>query len=151
MTSKSSILIKTIVAVCLSCFVYNNSFAQSHKNTCEGRQDSILHKFVYTKVDEAAEPIGGLDTLGKLITKKFKYPPGDACYWGRVIVTFVIESNGSIDGKRIIRDPSGDKQLFGKQILNIINMVKWKPAKCNGQPIPCFYTLPINIDPSLSE
>ena len=146
MTSRSSIFLTMVTAVCLSCFVFTNDFAQANKNTCEGKQDSILHKFVYTKVDEAPEPEEGLDKIGDVLMKNIKLPPDSSFYAGSAIVVFVIEPNGTIDGKRITRDSSGGKQLFGKQVLDIIDKIKWKPAKCNGQPVPFLYALPVHIN-----
>jgi hypothetical protein len=135
-----------VTAVCLSCFVFTDSIAQTNKDTCVGKQDSILHKFVYNKVDEAPEPEGGLDKMGDVLMKNIKLPQDSSFYAGSAIVVFVIEPNGTIDGKRITRDSSGDKQLLGKHVLDIISKIKWKPAKCNGQPVPCLYALPVHIN-----
>ncbi|MFC0515646.1 energy transducer TonB [Mucilaginibacter angelicae] len=130
--------------VCLLTF--NNCFAQSKKYACSGRQDSLLHKFVYTEVDKMPEPVGGVKALSAVLSKNFKYPPGDAEYFGKVIVAFVIDPDGNIEGARIINDPSGERRLFGSQLIRIINMLKWKPGECNGKAVPVLYMLPLRVD-----
>ena len=92
------------------------------------------------------EPVGGVEALSTLLRKKFKCPPGDVDYFGKVIVAFVIEPDGNIEGKRIVNDPSGAKKLFGSQLIRIISTLKWKPGKCNGKIVPVLYTLPLRVD-----
>jgi hypothetical protein len=134
-----------VIIICLSCFVFNCSHPHTNKSKCPGIQDTLLHKFVYKTVDSAPQPVGGMKTIFKLISKNFKYP-GDADYTGRVIVAFVIEPNGSIDGQRTIYDPSGNNHLFSKQLLDILSTVKWKPGYCSGESVPVLYAFPLNID-----
>ncbi|MGN8070648.1 energy transducer TonB [Mucilaginibacter sp. 22184] len=141
---------KSIIIFYLLCFAFVDAFAQNSENTCEGKQDSILHKFVYTKVDEAPEPVDGFLKINEVITKNLKLPPSTN-YYGLTIIVFVVEADGQIDGQRVKRDPSGDEHLLGNQILRNIATLKWKPGKCNGKPVPCMYSIPINLDPSLSE
>jgi len=141
------VFLTTIAAVYLSCFVFTNGYAQANKNTCEGKQDSILHKFVYTKVDEAPEPEGGLSKMIGVLFKSIRLPQDSSFYGGRVIVAFVIEPDGLIVGKRIIMDSSSN-HFIGKQILDIVSKAKWKPAKCKGKAVPYLYALPVIIEAS---
>ncbi|NHA07907.1 TonB family protein [Mucilaginibacter sp. HC2] len=147
MTYKKTFL-TTIAAICLLCLVFSDAFAQNNENKCEGKQDTLLHKFVYTKVDEVPEPEGGIVSLNGVIGKNLRFPPGENHYAGSTIVTFVVEPDGSIDGTRVLRDSSGDKQFFGKQVLNIVSKVKWKPGKCGDQPVACLYSIPVHFGSS---
>jgi len=133
-----------ISAICLSCFVFKSAEAQDTKLT--GYQDTLLHKFIYTSADQLPRPKGGLEILIKQLSKTIRFPAGEADCEGRVIVAFVIEPNGKIDGERVIREPSGDKQIFSKQIFEVVKSIKWKPAKRNGKAVPFLYTLPVTID-----
>ena len=142
MTSKFKLTI--ILTVIFLAIAFNDATAQNAKST--GFQDTLLNKFVYTYAEQLPEPKGGLESLVKLLTKSIRFPPGEADYGGRVIVAFVIEPNGKIDGERVIREPSGNKQIFSKQIFEIVKTIKWKPARCNGKAVPFLYTLPISID-----
>ena len=133
------------ISICLLLLI-SRANAQSKKSICPGFQDTVLHKFVYKVTDVIPEPQGGLEKIFKLINKNLKYPSGDAGYPGRVIVAFVIEPDGSIDGQRTINDPSGRKHVFSKQLLDILGSVKWKPGYCNGKAVPVLYLFPVTID-----
>lgn len=133
-----SIVLTTI----LLAIAFNDAAAQNVTSF----QDSLLHKVVYLSADQLPQPYGGLETLIKQLSKTIRFPPGEADYGGRVIVAFVIETNGKIDGERVIREPSGDKQIFSKQIFEVVKAIKWTPAKRNGKAVPFLYTLPITID-----
>ncbi|MCO5949663.1 energy transducer TonB [Mucilaginibacter flavidus] len=135
-----------LFAICLSYFVFNKAAAQQKQPDNTRFQDSLVHKLVYIYAEQLPEPKGGMTTLFKQVTKKLKFPAGDADYAGRVIVAFVIEPDGKIDGERVIRDPSGNQQIFSKQIFQIIKTIKWRPARRNGKAVPFLYTLPISID-----
>jgi len=133
-----------IFAICLSCLGLNSAEAQDKKPT--SFQDTLLHKVVYLSAEQLPEPQGGLEALLKQLTKTIRYPPGDVDFVGKVIVAFVIEPNGKIDGERVIREPSGDKQIFSKQIFEVVKAIKWKPARRNAKAVPFLYTLPVTID-----
>jgi hypothetical protein len=135
-----------ITTICFSCFILNQSIAQSKQSNCSGVQDTILHKFVYTSVDKMPEPIGGIIALSKSLSKQLKYSSAREEPIGRVIVAFVVEKNGTIRGGRIVRDFSDEGYFFGKQILIVVKHSKWKPGLCNGKQVAVLYTLPINID-----
>jgi hypothetical protein len=96
-------------------------------------------------VDKQPEMIGGWKAFTKLINEKFKYPSGDIGYSGTVKVAFVVETNGKIDGKRTIYDPSGNEQVFSKQLLKLVDNISWKPGLCDGNQVPVLYILPLNI------
>ena len=135
-----------VFVICLSCIICSCTNKQGKKYSCSGFQDSLLHKFVYKTADSAPQPEGGTQAIAKLLNKNFKYPPGEAYYSGRVIVAFVVETTGKIDGKRTIYDPSGHDHLFSKQLLDILSTIKWKPGLCNGEPVPVLYSFPLRID-----
>ena len=133
-----------ILIVCLSFFDFSCQQKQARSFACAGFQDTILHKFVYKTTDVPPKPVGGNETINKAITKYFKYPDEDVS--GKVLVAFVVETNGTIDGKRVIYDPTGKDGLFSKQLLTILDKVKWQPGMCNGEDVPCLYVFPLNVD-----
>jgi len=141
-SANTSIL--SILIGCLSFFGFSCQQKQSKSFNCVGFQDTLLHKFVYKTTDIPPKPVGGNETINKAITKYFKYPDEDVS--GKVLVAFVVETNGKIDGKRTIYDPSGKDSLFSKQLLTILDKVKWQPGICNGENVPCLYIFPLNVD-----
>lgn len=62
---------------------------------------------------------------------------------GRVIVQFVVETDGSITDVRVVGsvDPSLDKEA----IRVVKSMPKWKPGMQKGEPVRVRYTLPVNF------
>ena len=125
-------------------FVLTNlAFGQTKDSfKCIQTFDSLTKKNVYMSVDKMPEVKGGETTLIKLIYKEIKYPDGD--YVGSVYVAFIVNPDGTLDGKRILRDPSKNK--FGNQILNLIDHLEWIAGSCSGNVVPVLYKLPINID-----
>jgi protein TonB len=70
------------------------------------------------------------------------YPSTDAVVVDRVIVAFVVEKNGKIDG---IKDLSVN-HVLSRQLLKIVSGIKWSPGILNGRPVAVLYELPITID-----
>lgn len=131
---------------CLFFVALNDAQGQRATSPCSQIQDSVLHKVIYTNLDKMPEPAGGVEALLKILSHKLKHPAGDIDYFGKTIVAFVVEANGKISGKRVVKDPSGKKHIFSDQILDIISKVKWKPGSCNKKPVPSLYILPVYID-----
>ncbi|MEO6631227.1 MAG: energy transducer TonB [Mucilaginibacter sp.] len=145
----SKLRLAVLIFSCLLSFIIYTATSQNKPSIDKHLKDTILHKFVYTFTDVMPSPEGGLQNLFKQLSKKLKYLPGDVDYAGKVIVAFVIEPNGKIDGERVIRDPSGSKRIFCKQIFEVVKTIKWKPGTLNGKAVPVLYKLPVVID--LSE
>lgn len=143
MTVNSKFIKLIMFAICLSCFVFNEVSAQTIKFNCSVFKDTLTHKIIYKQADTIPEPEGGIQALSLAIARKLRAPVD---FSGRIIVAFIVEANGTIDGKRVIKDESGKEEVFGKQILNLINNVKWKPALCNGKAVPFLYSLPSSLN-----
>ena len=63
---------------------------------------------------------------------------------GKVNVTFIVNTDGSISDVRIIRDIGGG---CGDEAIRVVkNMPKWKPGVQNGKPVRVKYTMPIIFD-----
>jgi periplasmic protein TonB len=148
MASKGKFNLFVIIFICLQLLVFKCATAQSQKSACSGLQDTLLHKVVYKFVDEMPEPVGGLASFYKYLSKQIKYPSSSQEIGGRIIVAFVIEKNGTIDGERIVKDFASGNHDLGKQVLDAIKHYQWKPGSCNGKPVPVLYFIPLTIDTS---
>ena len=88
---------------------------------------------------------GGEIELMKFISRNVKYPAEarDKHVQGRVILTFIVEKDGSISNVRVARpvDPS----LNAEAIRVVQSMPKWEPAKQRGQAVRVRYTVPIQF------
>jgi protein TonB len=100
---------------------------------------------VFFIVEDMPEFPGGELALRQYIANAIKYPviAQENGIQGRVYVTFVVNTDGSVSDARIARgvDPSLDKEA-----LRVINSLpKWKPGKQRGKPVRVSYTVPINF------
>jgi protein TonB len=62
---------------------------------------------------------------------------------GRVLVSFVVEKNGSVSDVRVLR--SADPSLDNEAVRVVRAMPRWSPGKQNGQPVRVKYTLPVTF------
>ena len=62
---------------------------------------------------------------------------------GRVIVQFVVNSDGSICDEKLIK--SVDPQLDAEAIRVIRSMPNWKPGMQRGKPVRVRFTLPVTF------
>lgn len=94
-------------------------------------------------VDEMPQFPGGTNGLMVWLSNNVKYPAvaQENGVQGRVIVSCVIERDGSITDVRVVQgiDPSLDKEA----VRVVSSMPKWTPAKIKGQPIRVLYRVPV--------
>lgn len=96
-------------------------------------------------VEQKATFPGGDAALYKWLSTQINYPAdaAEAGITGRVIVSFVIEKDGSISNARVVR--SIHPSLDAEAIRIVKTMPKWIPGKNNGQTVRVEYTLPISF------
>ena len=102
-----------------------------------------------TKVFDVVEVMpsfpGGQAALFEWLSKNIKYPvvAEENGVQGRVIVTFVVERNGSITDVQVVKsvDPSLDKEA----VRVVKAMPHWIPGKQNGQAVRVRFTLPVQF------
>lgn len=100
---------------------------------------------VFVRVEEMPSFPGGSDKMFAFIQKNKKYPQKgpDQDIEGRVFVSFIVKSDGSIENIEVKRSlsPSHDAEA-----IRVIKMMpKWIPAKQNGRVVNCWYTLPVDF------
>lgn len=86
---------------------------------------------------------GGIEEFYKFIRKNFNAPNDKAFKGGKVIISFVVEKDGSLTDFKVIRDAGFGTGL--EAIRTLKKCEKWIPAKQRGVPVRCAYTLPINL------
>lgn len=102
-----------------------------------------------TKVFDVVEVMpqfpGGPTALFEYLSKNIKYPvvAEENGVQGRVIVTFVVERDGSITDVQVVKsvDPSLDKEA--KRVVS--SMPNWIPGKQNGSAVRVKYTVPVTF------
>jgi TonB family protein len=100
---------------------------------------------VFNAVENVAEFPGGLEAFGKFLTSNLKYPAAarEQKIQGRVIITFIVEKDGSLSNKKIVRGITDD---LNNEALRVISLSpKWKPGIQNGRPVRVQYSVPISF------
>jgi protein TonB len=108
---------------------------------------------VHTTVglDVMPEPVGGEKAWAKFLNKnlRFPYEAQQAGVSGRVILSFIIEKDGSLSNITIERAAGNG---FDEEALRVLKLAKaWKPGMQNGQPVRVKYDIPINFQLSSEE
>jgi len=102
-----------------------------------------------TKVFDVVEQMpsfpGGTGALMEFLGKNVKYPvvAQENGVQGRVVVSFVVERDGSITDVKVVRsvDPSLDKEATRV----VSSMPKWIPGKQNGSAVRVKYNVPVSF------
>ena len=103
------------------------------------------HQDVFNVVEDMPQFPGGATKLFEYLAQNINYPTEaeKANIQGRVIVTFVVEKDGSISNAKVVKSvaPSLDAEA-----LRVINaMPNWIPGKQNGKEVRVKYTVPISF------
>ncbi len=104
---------------------------------------------VQTKIFDVVEVMpsfpGGTSALMEYLSGAIKYPvvAQENGVQGRVVVSFVVERDGSITDVQVARsvDPSLDKEA----VRVVRSMPKWNPGKQNGSAVRVKYNLPVSF------
>lgn len=98
---------------------------------------------IFDVVEEMPSFPGGNGALMSYLASNIKYPvvAQEIGVQGRVIVSFVVERDGSISDVRVARsvDPSLDREA--QRVVK--SMPRWKPGKQNGSAVRVKYTVPV--------
>jgi len=99
----------------------------------------------YQFVEQMPEFPGGETALLKYLKGSVKYPQiaQENGIQGKVFVSFVVDTNGSISNVKITR---GVDTSLDKEALRVVKaMPKWIPGKQNGEAVRVSFTVPINF------
>lgn len=119
-------------------------------------EDDIVVDEKQNQVIEQAAPIltivelmpgfdGGEEAMYKWLANNMKYPQvaKENSISGNVVVTFVVEKDGSITGVQVLKDIGGG---CGDEAVRVVkSMPRWKPGKQNGVPVRVQFNLPIRF------
>ena len=98
---------------------------------------------VFDVVEQMPSFPGGPQALMQWLSENVKYPvvAQENGVQGRVVVSFVVERDGSITDVKVVRsvDPSLDKEAARV----VKSMPRWIPGKQNGQAVRVKYNVPV--------
>ncbi len=100
---------------------------------------------VYDVVDVMPSFPGGQTALFRYLQNTVRYPTTAIKYKasGRVLVSFVVNTDGSVGNVKVERHAHPD---LDEEAVNVVkSMPRWNPGKLNGKPVRVKYTLPITF------
>ena len=101
---------------------------------------------VFDVVEQMPEYPGGMQALFEYLSQNVKYPE-DAekqKVEGRVIATFVVETDGSISNVEVVKPAFPSLDAEAVRVLS--GMPKWAPGMQSGKVVRVKYTVPINFN-----
>ncbi|PRY41896.1 outer membrane transport energization protein TonB [Spirosoma oryzae] len=100
---------------------------------------------VFTVVEQQPEFTGGNAALGQYLQKNLRYPAAAqrANIAGRVFVSFVVNTDGSIQDVQVLKGLGFGTDEEAKRVVQ--GMPKWRPGKQSGRPVRVKFNLPINF------
>ena len=100
---------------------------------------------VFDVVEQMPSFPGGQGALLEYLASHVKYPvvAQETGVQGRVVVSFVVERDGSITDVRVVRsvDPSLDREA--QRVVS--SMPRWTPGKQNGSAVRVKYNVPVSF------
>lgn len=132
----------SITAVLITIGVFTASAQQANPQAPQAKEDV---KRVFTSVENPPSFSGGMAEFSKYLMTSIKYPADDRKnnIQGKVFVSFVVETDGSLSDVVAMRGPSETLKEEGVRVIKA--SPKWKPGIQNGKPVRVQYTVPINF------
>jgi len=98
---------------------------------------------VFIAVEKVPQFPGGIDAFYRYLSKNIRYPAAmrDAGVQGKVIVSFVVERDGSLTDLRVTRGVAADIDMEALRVIQ--ESPKWTPGIQNGRPVRVAYSVPI--------
>ena len=93
--------------------------------------------------EEMPEFPGGPDSLNAFLMRNLQWPIGYGCASGTVLVEFIVEKDGAVTHPTISVSLG---PAFDNEALRVVNLMpRWKPARAQGKPVRCYYTIPVTF------
>lgn len=109
------------------------------------KQQINLDNRIFGIVEENAQFPGGDEACLKWLSEHIKYPSicREQGVQGRVIVSFVVNKDGSIADVKTLRSPDENLAKEAERLVKI--MPKWKPARQGNKTMRSRFQLPIQF------
>lgn len=108
-------------------------------------EEERVEEEIFVIVESMPEYPGGIAALYQYINEQIKYPATakEIGIQGRVFVTFVIETDGSVSSVEVLRGIGGGCDEEAVRVVQ--SMPRWKPGKQRGIPVRVRYNLPVKF------
>ena len=107
------------------------------------KQQINLDNQLFGVVEESAQFPGGDEACLKWLSEHIKYPSicREQGVQGRVIVSFVVNKDGSIVDVEVIRSPDASLSKEAERVVKL--MPRWRPAKQGNKTVRSRFRLPV--------
>lgn len=132
----------TLLFALISVLGYSQETPTSNQDVKPTSSEDDSSIYSITGLELRPEYPGGINEFYKYIAKNYKRPADDKLH-GKVIVTFVVEKDGSLTDIKVLRDIGFGT---GEEAIRILkNCAKWSPGEQNGKKVRAQYALPIQL------
>lgn len=98
---------------------------------------------IYQCVEQKPEFPGGTAEMMRFISQHLRYPDGEGCVQGRVIVNFYVDTLGHVCEPKIFR---GLAPAFDQEALRVVGLFPdFTPGRMNGKKVNVRMTIPISF------
>lgn len=133
-------VMKRIVLISLLFAMGMTYAAAQEKANVKSQKDSTC--IIHCNYEQMPSFPGGTQALMDYLKENTRWPGSpESCVQGRVVVSFVVEKDGSISEPKVVKslDPA-----FDAEALRVVSMMpKWIPGKFYGEATRVKYCLPI--------
>ena len=129
-------LLTAMSVLAILLMVNTNAMAQNKK----AANDKVLEK-----AEVMPEFPGGEQAMMKFVAENVQYPQEarDKEISGRVLVSFIVEKDGSIADVKVVKGIGGGCDEEAVRVVKA--MPKWKPGKDKGKPVRVSYMMPFTF------
>ncbi|OYQ39546.1 hypothetical protein CHU92_04705 [Flavobacterium cyanobacteriorum] len=110
-------------------------------------QEREAEETVYEASEVTVQPeyTGGQNQFFSYIHKNLKVPVNAAKGTHKIIVSFIVEKDGSMSEITIVKDPGFG---LGRETLRLFNTIpeKWEPGYLDNKPVRVKYNVPITVN-----
>lgn len=95
--------------------------------------------------EELPEFPGGVDSLNAFLAREIQYPPiaKNNGITGTVLIEFVVEKDGRVTNGRVKVPLFPDCDV--EAMRAVMSLPNWKPGKNLGEPVRCYYQVPVTF------
>lgn len=130
-------LLLTLVALCAISITY------AQKTVISSTAPVTPDDEVYEVVEQLPQYPGGVDAMLQFLQKTMTYPAEAERQKlvGRVVVSFIVEKDGSITNVRTVKKVH---PLLDEEGIRVVKaMPKWEPGRQKGKTVRCRFNLPV--------
>lgn len=139
---------KKLFFIAIAAFSIQFSSAQDlmdHVNGGMNKNVEVDKNKVYNIAEIEVKPEfpGGASKFMEYISKNFELPKDKDFKGGRIIASFVVDTDGSLSDIKILKDAGFGT---GEEAIRVLkNCKNWLSGENNGEKVRCNYMIPIEL------